>query len=286
MNKKLFLIAFMCFVTYIVLCSEPSGGPYVPTPQIVVDKMLELAQVDENDFLIDLGSGDGVIVHTAALQYKARGLGVDINKELVKHSNETAKKLQICDLVTFKTQDIFKTDISSATVITAYLLPEMMEKLRPIFFNQLKPGTRIVSHDYHVQKWAQDKTIELDDVPEKIDIIGSPTAIIHLWTVPARVAGEWKIVVDENESYTVDLYQTYQLIEGSAFAGETEITLAEQALRGNNISFVLSDATMEKLFYGKYKNKKMSGTVVNRLNDSVASWSATLLKHRQVVTVD
>jgi methylase of polypeptide subunit release factors len=123
---------------------ERTGGPYVPTPQIVVDQMLRMANVGPQDFVIDLGSGDGVIVLTAAQQHKARGFGVDIDPALVRQSNAAAKKLGVDDRVSFQVQDVFKTDLSRASVITLYLLPSMMMNLRPKIFLEARPGTRVV----------------------------------------------------------------------------------------------------------------------------------------------
>src|SRR5258705_13914030 len=143
-----------------------SGGPYVPTPQVVVDKMLQFANVGEKDFVIDLGSGDGVIGLTAARQFRASGMGVDIDADLVKLSNESARKLNVADRVGFVELDVFKADLSRATVVTLYLLPGMMIDLRPKIFNELRPGARVVSHDYHFGDWVPDDRITFD-VPEK-----------------------------------------------------------------------------------------------------------------------
>src|SRR6476646_10792598 len=117
-----------------------TGGPYVPTPQIVVDEMLKIGHVGADDFVVDLGSGDGVIVLTAAAQLNSRGFGVDIDPELVKLSNSEAKQRGIADRAAFYVQDVFKTDISKATVVTLYLLPQMMLDLRPKILKELKPG--------------------------------------------------------------------------------------------------------------------------------------------------
>src|SRR5262252_5122680 len=156
------VLAFTACVWLSVACASEafkSGGPYVPTPQIVVDRMLQFANVGEKDFVIDLGSGDGVIVLTAARQYKAGGMGVDIDADLVKLSNDKARQLKIDDRVGFVEQDVFKADLSRATVVTLYLLPQMMLNLRSKIFNELKPGVRVVSHDYHFGPWYPDDKI-------------------------------------------------------------------------------------------------------------------------------
>src|SRR5574341_829932 len=172
--------------------SQRTGGPYVPTPQVVVDEMLRMGKVRADDFLVDLGSGDGVIVLTAAQRYRARGFGVDIDPELVELSNREAKKRGVADRASFYVMDVFKADISKATVVTLYLLPNMMMDLRPKIFSELKPGTRVVSHDYHFGDWQPDDQYTWD-VPEKEKVNGVPRATVYLWIVPAKIAGRWRL---------------------------------------------------------------------------------------------
>src|SRR6266508_1047979 len=133
---------------------ELSKLPYVPTPQIVVDEMLKLADVTAKDFVMDLGSGDGRMIITAARNFKASGLGVDIDPKLVQLSNKQAKAEGVDERAKFIEQDMFATDISKATVVTLYVLPDFMEKLRPKLLAELKPGSRIVAHDYYMSDWC------------------------------------------------------------------------------------------------------------------------------------
>ena len=190
--------------------SKRTGGPYVPTPQVVVDEMLRMAKVGAGDFVIDLGSGDGILVLTAAQKHKARGFGVDIDPELVKLSNNEAKKRGIADRVSFQVQDVFKADIRNATVVTLYLLPGMMINLRPKIFGELKPGTRVVSHDYHFDEWLPDDQLTWD-VPEKEAVNGIGQATVYLWIVPAKVTGRWRLRVAEPAAqYDLTLKQNYQ----------------------------------------------------------------------------
>src|SRR3990170_8429729 len=135
-----------------------NAGPYVPSPQSVVADMLRYAEVGPADFVIDLGSGDGRIVLTAAKVFGARGFGVEIKDELVKKSNEAAKNEGLADRVRFMKQDLFKTDLSQATVITMYLLPDTVNLLKDKFLAELRPGTRIVSHDYPLTGWLPEKS--------------------------------------------------------------------------------------------------------------------------------
>ena len=151
---------------------------YVPTPQEVVDAMLELAQVKSTDVIYDLGSGDGRIPITAAQKYGARGVGIDINPERTKEANDNLKKANVGDKVKFLTADLFETNISEATVITLYLLPTLNEKLRPKLFRELKPGTRVVSHAFSMGDASP---------PEKtLDVNGRN---VYFWTIPANAAG-------------------------------------------------------------------------------------------------
>lgn len=172
-----------------VLAMEPqlTGGPYVPTPQRVVDEMLSIAGVTARDFVIDLGSGDGRIVITAAQKHGARGKGYDIDGELVERSNAAAHQLQLDQRVRFEQLDVLLADLRGATVIALYLLPDMMRQLRAKFIRELQPGTRIVSHDFDFGDWKPDRSVTID-LDEKYAISGSWTSTIHLWTVPGPLA--------------------------------------------------------------------------------------------------
>jgi hypothetical protein len=191
------------------------GGPYVPTPQKVVEAMLDLAAVRKNDFVMDLGSGDGRIVLTAATRHRASGMGVDIDQELVDRANAAARRLGVADRVQFLKQDVQVADIRRATVLTLYLLPGMMSTLRPRFLKELRPGTRIVSHDFELGEWKPDRTIEIE-TPEKYELLGSWTSNVHLWVVPAAVHGGWhgKAPGANGGSFRLEFNQTYQRLEG------------------------------------------------------------------------
>jgi Methyltransferase domain len=153
---------------------RPGDVPYVPTPQPVVDAMLQVAKVGKNDVLYDLGSGDGRIVVTAAQKYGTRGVGIDINPERIQEANANAQKAGVTDLVQFRQQDLFKTDLSEASVITLYLLPDVNLKLRPQLL-KLKPGTRIVSHAFDMGDWKPEQTLQVDG------------KTIYYWVVPKEV---------------------------------------------------------------------------------------------------
>ncbi|BAZ41217.1 hypothetical protein NIES4101_71790 [Calothrix sp. NIES-4101] len=148
---------------------------YVPTPQEVVDKMLEVAKVGKNDILYDLGSGDGRIPITAAKRFGTQGVGIDIDPERIKEANANAVKEGVTDKVKFLQQDLFKTDFSKATVVTLYLLPELNVKLRSQLFKQLKPGTRIVSHAFDMGDWKPEKTLNVNG------------KTVYYWTIPEKI---------------------------------------------------------------------------------------------------
>ncbi len=153
--------------------------PYVPTPNEVVTQMLQIANVKKGDVVYDLGSGDGRIVITAAQKYGTRGVGIDINPERISEANANARAAKVTDRVQFRQQDLFKTNLSEATVVTLYLLPDINVKLRPQLFKQLKPGTRIVSHDFDMGEWK----------PERVVQVKGPTRehTIYYWTVPKTI---------------------------------------------------------------------------------------------------
>lgn len=149
---------------------------YVPTPQAVVDEMLALAKVTKDDVIYDLGSGDGRIPITAAQKFGTRGIGIDINPQRIRDATANAQRAEVTDLVEFRQQDLFETDFSEATVVTLYLLPSLNVKLRPELFRQLKPGTRIVSHDFDMGDWKPDQVVQTQE--------GST---IYYWVVPEEI---------------------------------------------------------------------------------------------------
>jgi hypothetical protein len=260
--------------------SKRTGGPYVPTPQVVVDEMLRIGKVGVGDFVVDLGSGDGIIVLTAATRLKARGFGVDIDPDLVRLANAEAKKRGVADRASFHVQDVFKADISKATVLTLYLLPDMMVDLRPKVFRELKPGARVVSHDYHFGDWHPDEQFTWD-VPEKEKVNGVPSATVYLWIVPARVAGRWQIDVaaPANESYDLTLRQNFQNLDGTVKGGGVKGgKLTQSRLAGEEISFAFTVGGDRHRFKGRVAGETMEGTVQLAGGKGAARWSAVRVK--------
>jgi hypothetical protein len=250
------------------------AAPYVPSPDSAVSAMLREAEVGPNDYLIDLGSGDGKIVRTAALVFGARGLGVEIQDQLVTLSNELAKKEGTADRVKFVKQDLFTTDLSQATVVTVYLLPDTVNLLKDKLLDELRPGARVVAHDYGLAGWLPHKVVEMDD-PEKIAISGVTRTVIYVYVVPARVAGRWSATVPSTLSrgpMRLDLTQQVTSVAGQAQLDGRAVPLANARLVGDDLSFGLPGRNV--VFHGKVRGKTIEGTVES--SGVRAPWRASL----------
>ncbi len=234
--------------------------PYVQTPQPVVDAMLKLAGVRATDFLIDLGSGDGRIVVTAATQFGVRGFGVDYDPRLVKLATENAKKAGVDDRVRFVQEDLFKTDLHQATVITMYLLPEYNLNLRGRFLEQLRPGTRIVSHDYGMGEWQPDLMI---DVPAPGKPVGlKQESKVLFWIVPGHFGGKWKTRFPTGRGWkdaVIEIEQRFQEFTGKAVVGSRSFALERPFLRGDYVSFRFQNGASMVRFQGRVKEGRIVG---------------------------
>ena len=261
------------------IAQQINAGPYVPSPQSVVADMLKVAGIGPNDFVIDLGSGDGRIVLTAAKVYGARGFGVEIQDNLVKLSNEAAKAEGLADRVKFLKQDLFKTDISQATVLTMYLLPNTVNMLSEKLQTELRPGTRIISHDYGLAGWIPEETKQFD-LEDKIKISGVTTTLIFLYVVPAKVGGNWTSSVSaavSKQPVTFELSQQMQKIGGMAKVGGREVPIEDAKLVGEKISFSLPVERGRTLkFNGQVKGLSIAGTV--EAGGVRSPWTAALSK--------
>ena len=225
------------------------------TPESV-ERMLKLANLRDDDVIVDLGSGDGLIVLTAAkMNTKLRGWGVDIDQKLIAESNGVAKAQGVAGRVQFFHQNAFDADLREATVITLWLFPELLRLLRPIIFERARPGTRVLTSTWDFGTWPADK----------IDA-GNPS--IHLWTVPARVAGNWSwefSLANQSVAYAAVLDQQFQAAEGVVRAGANREVLTDVKLTGENISFNLA-MTLEGFgltrheFTGKVRGEQIDGT--------------------------
>ena len=242
--------------------------------------MLEIAKVGPQDYLIDLGSGDGRIVITAARKYGARGFGVDIDPERIAESNENAQRAGVADRVAFYQRNLFDTRLDEATVITMYLLPQVNIELRPRLL-ALKPGTRIVSHDFSMDAWQPDQHVVLD-TPDKFGGAGGKSDI-YFWEVPASVAGRWtwrSMVSGSEQTYEISLEQHYQVLSGTARIGGRPVKLDRARLRGDEIDLEftigINGARVKHVLSGKVDGDDISGSATltgDRLR-SQRDWTA------------
>src|SRR5262249_55121006 len=242
------------------------AGPYVPTPWVIVDAMLGLADIRADDVVYDLGSGDGRLVITAAKRFGARGVGVELEPELVALANANAKKEGVADRVKFIQGDLFETDIREATVVTLYLLPRFVTRLVPRFRAELKPGTRIVSHDYPLSPWKPDKDVSMD-VPEKEFISGTSWTRLYYYVVPARIRGAWELSLPKQLArapLSLEVNQEAHMIGGLVSDGRSEDYLRDMQVLGEKVSFGLLYNGRMMSFEGKAADDAMSGDVVSK----------------------
>ena len=242
-----------------------SDVPYVPTPQEVVDKMLAMARVTPNDYLIDLGSGDGRIVVTAVQKYGARGFGVDLNPQRIREAVINALKNGVSDRTAFYQRNLFETDLSVASVITMYLLPRVNMALRPRLLD-LRPGTRIVSHDFDMDDWKPDETVHMD-VREKYGN-SSGTSSIYFYIVPAKVTGLWRwqqTTGGVTHDYELALEQKFQFVSGTVRVNGSTYKISEASLRGDQLVFnvvtPLAATTVKQSFAGRVSGEQIFGSV-------------------------
>jgi len=234
--------------------------PFVPTSHERVEQMLRIANVNEDDIVYDLGCGDGHIVITAAKEFGAKGVGIDINPVRISKSKENAIKEGVTDKVRFIKQDLFEANISDATVVTLYLTKLVNFKLRPKLLRELKPGTRIVSNYFDMGEWKPDQ-------PEISDIYSNYS--IYFWVVPANVSGTWEWTLSagtEKRHYTLHLYQRFQEVNGNLTAEELNIPVNNITIRGDRLQFTteeeIGDQKVTQIFEGLVNGNLIEGTVV------------------------
>ena len=246
-----------------------SNAPYVPTPQSTVDRMLELARVGPNDFVIDLGSGDGRIPITAAKRFGARAVGIEIEADLIEKSRFDARWAGVADRVTFKVEDLFTTDLRPATVLTLYLFRELNIQLRPRILEQMKPGSRVVTHDWDMGEWEPDVSLvsPAPDKPVGLD----RNSKIFLWYIPARMAGRWRLetTAAPGRTATVTLAQTFQKFEGALEDQGARGEIAGGRARGTAVQFsVPGSSPWSGAYDGTAEGDSVTGDIVR--NGAVA----------------
>jgi SAM-dependent methyltransferase len=260
--------------------ADPLGRadvPYVPTPESVVDVMLKLANVGPRDFVVDLGSGDGRILIAAAKKRGARGFGVDIDGALVHEARREAQRQGVAARVEFLEQNLVITDIDRASVLTLYLSSSLMMQLRPRFFRELRPGTRIVSHDFDMEGWQPDARVTVP-VPGKP--YGPPSSEVYFWVVPANAAGHWRWRSPPGHAAAdveLALSQTFQMLEGALQAGAGRGRMEQGRMRGDEIRFILSAEVDGRPLRQEYSGRVSGDTISGRVNlaGGEFDWKAT-----------
>jgi len=228
-----------------------SPAPFITTPDEVVQRMLELAGTRPADLVVDLGSGDGRIVIAAARQFGARGLGIELDRGLVEQSRENARQAGVAERVAFVQGDVLAADLSQATVVTVYLLPGLINQLQPRFLQQLRPGTRIVSHAFAMTSWLPDRSETLRisrPHPGQGD-----QSTLHLWVVPAEVRGVWRGAGSE-----LTIYQNFQQVEVEGRLGGRALQAPRAALRGREIA--VEDGAAR--FRGRLQGEQIAGELI------------------------
>ena len=278
---------FRCAAAVLALCAalpalaqdldgskDNIAGPYVPTPWVIVQEMLKLADVRGEDVVYDLGSGDGRLVITAAKRFGARGVGVELQTELVEMARASAEREGVADRVKFVQGDLFETDIRSASVVLLYLLPRFVTRLVPRFRAELKAGTRIVSHDYPLAPWPPDKELAMD-VPEKEMISGTSWTRLYYYVVPAQVQGAWELKLPPplaGAPLALQLTQEPDAVGGFVRDRNDELSLRDLTVRGERVRFGLLYKGHLMAFEGTVAGDAMTGEV--RARDLRGPWTA------------
>jgi hypothetical protein len=223
---------------------------WVPTPEGLIDKMLEAAKVSDKDTLFDLGAGDGIIAITAARKYGAKSVGIEYNPEMAQFARRKVAEAGMTDKVKIITGDIFQEDFSAATVVTLYLMPHLNLKLRPILL-KMKPGTRVVSNTFTMGEWEPDETV-FDQHWKG-----------YFWVVPAQIEGAWVMTGMEGGPLRLNISQSFQNIGGTLTRGGQTLTLLGAKLRGDEVKFqfVTPDRKVHA-FSGRLEGRRLTGTVV------------------------
>jgi hypothetical protein len=234
---------------------------FVATPEQVGVEMLRLASVGPRDVVFDLGSGDGRLVIAAAHEFGARGVGVEIDAPLVQTSRDAARTAGVADRVTFLWQDLFVTDLSSATVVAIYLRDDVNLKLRPKLLSELQPGSRLVSHDFAMGDWPADR----------VQRVQGPTRLhtIYFWVIPGHAEGVWQVQQGAREA-RLTLTQRYQMLSGTLAAEGREHTLADAWMVGDRITFTAGDQT----FTGRVRADAIEDGTVRAASSPPTPWSA------------
>jgi SAM-dependent methyltransferase len=261
--------------------------PFASTPPNVVERMLEVANVGPGDYVIDLGCGDGRIV-IAAAKRGAFGHGVDLDPKRIREARDNAQKSNVSEKVMFLEEDIFKTEISRASVVTMYLLSTVNEDLRPRLLEELEPGTRIVSHNFGMGMWEPDEHLILGDsymdkdnltIDQQLEVLDHE---IFLWIVPAQIEGRWNWQTN-GKKFTLQVEQNFQKFHASLRSGKDSLIISNKVLKGKKLSFTASNPQdgSQYAFSGKVEGDRITGNVQirNQNNHILRKWEAELSNH-------
>lgn len=239
---------------------EPNlDAPYVPTPQEVVDRMLEIAKVTADDYVMDLGCGDGRILVTAAARFGARGYGVDLDPKRIAEARANAAAAGVADKVVFEVEDLFHTPIGKASVLALYLFPHINDLLAPRMLKEMRPGSRIVTHGFGIGKWR----------PDLNDMVGMRP--IHFYVVPAHAEGVWRVTRGDGLAFTLSLIQSFQRITGH-IEGVKGARLRNARLSGAKVAFALEAPAVGRVeFLGQIEAEHMFGPDWSAIRQSAAA---------------
>ncbi len=278
-------------VTGVVLAAAADGlaqglqldVPYVPTRHAVVDEMLRLARVAKDDVVYDLGCGDGRLIIGAASKYGARGVGFDIDPERIKECLENAEKAGVRDKVKFVLGDLFEADFHEATVMPMYLLTSVNLKLRPKILKELRPGARVVSHNFGMDNWHPDEqsVVRVEDIAHDV----------YLWIVPANVSGTWSWAMGENSpprACRLEIVQKFQTWEGRLLIDGMEAAIRDMKLQGDKIAFKAEATVGGKAailtFEGKASGHDIAGLIKVTIEGRDAAYAWKARRHPDTVT--
>lgn len=258
--------------------------PFASTPPDVVERMLKVANVGPGDYVIDLGCGDGRIV-IAAAKRGAFGHGVDLDPKRIREARDNAQKSNVSEKVMFLQEDIFKTEISRASVVTMYLLSTVNEDLRPRLLEELEPGTRIVSHNFGMGMWEPDEHLILGDsymdkdnltIDQQLEVLDHE---IFLWIVPAQIEGRWNWQAN-GKKFTLQVEQHFQKFHASLTSGKDSLIISNKVLKGKKLTFTASNPQngSQYAFSGKVEGDRITGNVQirNQNNHMIRKWEAEL----------
>lgn len=249
--KALFALLCLCVSAAAAAAALDVPTPYIPSTRLNVDEMLRLAAVQPGDVVYDLGSGDGRVVIAAARDWGARGVGIEIDGELVAKSREHARREGVAERALFREGDVLKADIRDATVVTLYLLASLVNRLQPKLLAQLKPGTRIVAHDYPFTDWKPDRHVQV-------------SKNFYLYVVPASVSGKWQLsaaLAAGARELELEFTQRFQEVRGGARVAGGYLPAFDAVLTGERIAFVLIDDDTSYRFEGRVSANAIDGVV-------------------------